>query len=217
MTTVIFDIDGTLIESMTFDSELYLQAVKEVLGDVNIYDDWGKYNHVTDPGILLQICKENHIPEAKEKAMEVRQYFGELMSVRLSLESCKPKKGAIAAVENITAHPNFVVGYATGGWGHTAEMKLRSAGLFNRGIPLFSGDHHHERAKIMKLCRDHINPLGKKPVYVGDAQWDLEAARQLGWGFVGIGERLKDLAEVWIPHYADNNWTDALNKTLQRA
>lgn len=77
MTAIIFDIDGTLIESMKFDSEIYIQAVKKVLGDVFIHDDWGKYNNVTDPGILNQILKENYISEAKQKAIEVRKYFGE--------------------------------------------------------------------------------------------------------------------------------------------
>jgi phosphoglycolate phosphatase-like HAD superfamily hydrolase len=214
MTAIIFDIDGTLIESMKFDSKIYSQAVKKVLGDVFIYDDWGKYNNVTDPGILNQIIKENYISEAKQKAFEVRKYFGELISLHLRHQPCKPKKGAIEAINNLAAHQNYVVGYATGGWGHTAIMKLKSANLFNNDIQLFSGDHHHERVNIMKLCKDHISPLKNDIVYVGDAPWDLEATSKLGWGFIGIGERLKNIAEVWIADFLDTNWMEAPIKAL---
>ena len=61
MIATIFDIDGTLIESFGFDGDCYINAVKEVLGEVHIYDDWGKYEKVTDSGILSQIMKENGI------------------------------------------------------------------------------------------------------------------------------------------------------------
>ena len=215
MTAIIFDVDGTLIDSMKFDSEIYVRAVKKVLGNVFIHDDWGKYENVTDPGILNQIIRENHVSEAEKKAFEVRKYFGELMLSHLSLNPCKPKRGAIEAINKLKANPNYVVGYATGGWGHTAIMKLRSASLFNNNIPLFSGDHHHSRVNIMKLCKDHISPLNNYIVYVGDAPWDLEATYKLGWGFIGIGERLKGIAEVWISDFMDTNWMDAPNKALQ--
>jgi hypothetical protein len=31
----------------------YVRAVKEVLGDVRLHDDWDKYLDVTDSGILI--------------------------------------------------------------------------------------------------------------------------------------------------------------------
>lgn len=93
-------------------------------------------------------------------------------------------------------------------------MKLKSANLFNNDIPLFSGDHHHERVNIMRLCKDHISPLKNDIVYVGDAPWDLEATYKLGWGFIGIGERLKNIAEVWVADFWDTNWMGAPIKAL---
>lgn len=52
MITVIFDIDGTLVDSAKFDSELYINAVRETIPDVFIHDDCEKYMNVTDSGIL---------------------------------------------------------------------------------------------------------------------------------------------------------------------
>jgi hypothetical protein len=39
MIAIIFNIDGTLVESSDFDGEYYIAAIKSVLGDVRIYDD----------------------------------------------------------------------------------------------------------------------------------------------------------------------------------
>ncbi len=58
---VIFDIDGTLVESSGFEDDLYVAAVRDVLGDVCIRKTWNTYRHVTDTGILLQIMEENRI------------------------------------------------------------------------------------------------------------------------------------------------------------
>lgn len=48
----IFDIDGTLVESTGFEDELYVAAVRDVLGDVCIREEWSTYTHVTDMCIL---------------------------------------------------------------------------------------------------------------------------------------------------------------------
>ena len=55
MIATIFDIDGTLVESFGFDGTSYISAVREVLGEVHIDDDWSQYKNVTDTGILRQI------------------------------------------------------------------------------------------------------------------------------------------------------------------
>ena len=38
-------------------------------------------------------------------------------------------------------------------------------------------------------------------MYVGDGEWDLEAAAKLRWGFIGIGDRLKGKTDVWIEDF----------------
>ena len=43
MIATIFDIDGTLVESFGFDDACYISAIREVLGEVHIHDDWSKY------------------------------------------------------------------------------------------------------------------------------------------------------------------------------
>lgn len=59
-TAVIFDIDGTLVESSGFEDDVYISAIGDVLGDVCIRKEWSTYRHVTDTGVLRQIMEMLH-------------------------------------------------------------------------------------------------------------------------------------------------------------
>jgi len=50
---VMFDIDGTLVESYDVDSKLFVESVYEVTG-LSIDANWGRYRNVTDSGILQE-------------------------------------------------------------------------------------------------------------------------------------------------------------------
>ncbi len=54
MHLILFDIDGTLVDSADYESELYSQSIAEVLPEP--FDrDWSRYRNVTDSGILDEI------------------------------------------------------------------------------------------------------------------------------------------------------------------
>ena len=52
-----FDIDETLIKSYNFDSECFVEAIKETTG-IEIDSDWKNYKHVTDTGILNEFFEK---------------------------------------------------------------------------------------------------------------------------------------------------------------
>ena len=159
MIAVIFDIDGTLVESFHFDGIIYASAVKDVLGEVIIKDNWNQYKNVTDTGILRQIMDENKICEEGQIG-KVRKKFGEL--VRRYLENsgkCRPKKGAIGLIDKPLSDQRYKVGFATGGWRHTAEMKLQQAGFDMKDAILFSSDDSDERVGDYEEMSTYIREL----------------------------------------------------------
>ena len=203
MIATIFDIDGTLVESFGFDDACYVSAIREVLGEVYIHSDWSKYKNVTDTGSLRQIMEENKIQE-KEQIKEVRTKFGEL--IRQYLQNggkCCPKGGAIQLIDKLHTSEDYEVGFATGGWEHTAKMKLRHAGFNLKNMVLFSSDNSDERVEIMKKCLSALGNDFHRVVYVGDAVWDIQATKKLGWHFIGVGPRLKGKCEFWVEDYSN--------------
>ena len=203
MIATIFDIDGTLVESFGFDDTCYISAIREVLGEVYIHDDWSKYKNVTDTGSLRQIMEENKIRE-KEQIKEVRTKFGELIRQHLQNGGkCCAKEGAIHLINKLTAADNYEVGFATGGWRHTAKMKLQHAGFNLRNTVLTSSDDGDERVTIMRKCLLALGNNFQRIVYIGDAEWDMQATQELDWHFIGVGARLKGKCNFWVEDFSN--------------
>ena len=55
MRLVMFDLDGTLMESNTLDARCFSKAVASITGDGNIETDWSHYRYVTDQGIMAEL------------------------------------------------------------------------------------------------------------------------------------------------------------------
>ena len=151
MKAVIFDIDGTLVESMAIDTELYFSAVREVLGDVRVRSDLHDYEHVTDAGILAQLLDDNEVPSASDAAATIRQAF--LAKLASYVDTAGPFSTIDGATEFFEATRNTDdtrVAIATGCWRESALLKLSSAGFEIDGIPLATCDDSPSRVGIMR-------------------------------------------------------------------
>ncbi|MDJ0826407.1 MAG: HAD hydrolase-like protein [Rhodobacter sp.] len=197
---IIFDVDGTLVQSYRLDTACFIAAVRDVLGEVRVRPDWNDYVHVTDAGILREICADNSLPQGS--AVEVRTCFAEHVTAHLSAhpEDCQELPGAGAMLGRLAAQAGVGIGFATGGWAVTAAAKLAHAGIAFDRAALFSSDIAHERIEIMRACLAGIGGPGPV-VYVGDGEWDMAATGALGWQFIGIGPRVRGKCERWIADF----------------
>jgi beta-phosphoglucomutase-like phosphatase (HAD superfamily) len=128
-TCVIFDIDGTLLDSTETDNRVYAAALQSVLGELTLRAHWHDYEHVTDEGILRAVCLDNGL-DFDTCREQVRAKFGELMVAHLAdTRACPPIPGAQALFEQLRDSHRFQIGIATGGWGHTARLKTSARGL----------------------------------------------------------------------------------------
>jgi phosphoglycolate phosphatase-like HAD superfamily hydrolase len=113
--------------------------------------------------------------------------------------------GAIDLIRKMKADPAFVLGIATGGWGHTARQKLVAAGFDIDGIPMRSSDDSSERIEIMKQCLLKMEKAFDGIWYVGDREWDITATRRLGWNFIGIGPLIKGKCDKWVKDFQNDD------------
>src|SRR6478736_6382706 len=192
-----FDIDGTLVDSMRVDSHLYARAVRETLGG-NVYIDetWRPYVHVTDSGVLDEILVQHRFEEPLDELRSaVRRRFIELVRGHLDAGASvlREIRGATALLQELRARPDVRLAIATGGWAETALMKLAAIGVSLDGIGFASSSDAHQRTKIMELAAERalrgVEPATR--TYLGDGAWDQRASAELGYRFIAIGRALE--------------------------
>ncbi len=190
MHAVVFDIDGTLIESLSVDERLYRSSITDVLGPVSLRD-LHDYEHVTDSGILAEIIHDNALDVGAETIEAVKSLFVERLREHVAVSGAFPAiGGAISFFETLRQSGDKRVAIATGGWRASALIKLESAGFNINGVPLVTSDDSPRRVEIMQAALDKAGQEFSSVTYFGDALWDERACRQLGWTFVPVGPAL---------------------------
>lgn len=216
MHLVIFDVDGTLTRTTTVDAVCYEHAVSDILG-IRIDTDWSTYRHATDAGILEELLERHGIPESPSGLAAVRHRFLELLSTAVTADPdcCREVPGARAAIEHLREIPHLQLAIATGAWADSARLKLRHADIPAEQLPFASSDDSPSRERILQIALERAAARSRSRIdvvtYVGDAMWDLSAARSLGFRFVGIAcdgdaGRLRSAgAAVVFPGFADRD------------
>lgn len=188
MHLVMFDVDGTLLESSDFDADCYVAAVKEVLG-LTVSGNWSNYQHVSDTGVLEEIVSQHGLSEQLDTILQqVRASFFSKIDAHLKAHPARPLPGAVAFLSSLQKLDDVVVSIATGGWGESALMKLHSAGIDTGNIPIASSNDHFVRTEIMKVAESKTGRENfTRKTYFGDGAWDKIASAQLGYNFVLVG------------------------------
>lgn len=185
---VIFDIDGTLVQSNDFDTKCYIDAVHEVIG-ISLDDNWSKYKHVTDAGILNEIILSHGLQEqAQEIHKSVKEKFVSKIETYLQQNSISQIAGASTFLSELRKRNDVFISIATGGWYESALLKLQYANIDFEGIPISSSNDHFSRTEIMKLTSKKIGNDSKYAIsYFGDGIWDKKACMELGYNFIAVG------------------------------
>jgi len=201
MQLVMFDIDGTLTETMKVDEECFVRSFMDVFGFGQIDTDWSHYRHTTDSGILREvyISRTGRIPSAQNES-RFRQHFIQLLTAASSQSPFPSVAGAAQLLSRLSCSSAHRVSLATGSWRDSARLKMTSAGMCFDSYPSASADDALDRESIVKLSMQRAAERYEEEfaniVYVGDGVWDARACRELGIPFIGIasGEREMQLA-----------------------
>src|SRR5437667_4881945 len=192
MHLVMFDIDGTLTETMKVDEECFVRSFEDVFGFADIDTDWSHYPRTTDSGIFHDVftSRVGRSPAAQEVS-RFRQHFIQLLAAASSQSPFAPVAGAGRLLSRLAQGGSHRVSLATGGWRDSARLKMASAGMCFDDHPAASADDALDRESIMRLSKQRAaERYGESfacTVYVGDGVWDARACGSVGIPFMGRG------------------------------
>ena len=213
MRLVIFDIDGTLTQTMNADAECFVRSLADVCGFTDVDTDWSRYKHATDSGVFHEIFKARagRSPSPIESS-QFRQHFVGLLAQASSEAPFAPVTGVSRLLSRLAGSAEHRVALATGAWRDSARLKMASADLCYDDYPAASSDDALDRESIIRLSmRRAAERYGgfSDAVYVGDGVWDARACRSVGIPFIGVGtdggvERLAAEGAVCVfPDFSD--------------
>src|SRR6266516_6203716 len=191
MRLVIFDIDGTLTQTMKADEECLVRSRAALCGFTDVDTDGSRYKHATDSGIFCEIheTRTGRLPSPSETS-RFRQHFVDLLARVSSEAAFAAVTGAPLLLSRLADSGEHRVALATGAWSDSARLKMASAGLCYDDYPAASSDDAFDRVSIIQLSVQRAAERYGRPgstVYVGDGVWDARACRSVGIPFIGIG------------------------------
>jgi phosphoglycolate phosphatase-like HAD superfamily hydrolase len=223
MHLVMFDIDGTLTDTVGVDEECYVRALLDVFDSTDIDTEWSTYAHATDSGIFRQIYQlRSGQPPTFADISRFRQYFVHLIAAALAQSPFVAVAGADQLMLRLASSPVHRISLATGGWSDSARLKMASAGMCFDDHPAATADDAFDRESIMRLSRQRAaerhGVLFSRTVYVGDGVWDARACRALGVPFIGVGSGVRSAqlyAEGAVHVFPDLSQPDLFLETLE--
>ena len=193
---IIFDIDGTLLDSMDIDSKCYIKSLENEFGIKKINDDWAIYKHATDSGIFQEIYNQyyNTSPKPDDYLKHENSFFN-IYNAKLknNLFSFLQTPGAKEIIYILKSLPNYFISFATGSYKKTALLKLKQFNILENDFPVTTANDAISREDIFLLSIKKAKNLYKvnkfdKIISIGDEIWDLKTAINLSLPFIGIGK-----------------------------
>lgn len=211
---VLFDIDGTLLDTHGFGREAFIRALAQVTGE---RDELGYVSFAgnTDRNVLNQVMAERGLRLGEGEIRRIFELVAQELRGLLRENPAQEVAGAgrfLAAL----AGEGAALGLVTGNIRACAYLKLGSVGFDGYfGFGGF-GDEHAERAKIGRSALAEAAAAGIEVpeggiCLVGDTPYDVAAGLALGVpvlgvaaGKFGVEELLAAGASLAVADYSDS-------------
>lgn len=190
MQLAVFDIDGTLTDTVGICDGGFASAVADVAGVPRfelVPELWGD---ATDSGLAVR-----HFRRAAGRQptdLELQQIQARFTAhLEAADVVARPVPGADEILARVAARANWSVAIATGNWLATARLKFSWAGMPVPALPMGTADDALRRADILRAVIDRARQDAgvdafTRVVYLGDGAHDVAAARTVGIPFIGI-------------------------------
>jgi phosphoglycolate phosphatase len=191
---VLWDIDGTLVDSAGAGREAFSDAFESLFGK----RPEGRVEMAgrTDEEIALEMLDRNGIAEGERHLSGFADALARALATKAEMiaERGRPYPGAREAIERLAAEPGVLQSLLTGNIEPNAAIKLGAVGLLDH-LDLEIGGYgsdHRVRAELVLIARRKarakygIDFEPKETVLVGDTPLDVAAGRDAGARVVAV-------------------------------
>jgi phosphoglycolate phosphatase-like HAD superfamily hydrolase len=195
MRLVLFDIDGTLLNSEGLGRASMQRALAEVFGSRG--NPSYRYDGKTDKQIVRDVMRlEGHSDEHIDSRMEtlILLYLeGLRIGANSGNFSVRPHEGVLELLDALDARKDVVLGLLTGNVEPGARIKLTAAGINpdRFRVNAFGSDHEH-RPQLPAIAQRRASEVlgldiaGERLIVIGDTPADIECGRSLGARAIGV-------------------------------
>lgn len=184
MPALIFDLDGTLVDTVYGHVFAWQRALNEAEMPI---EGWKIHRRIGMSGGLLTraVARELGRPITLEEAERIQARHGEL--VRELLPERRPLPGAVALLEELRA-TGIAHGIATSGRRPEIDASLDALGVGDETVVVERGDVKRAKPEpdLFLACAERLGVSPDDCYVVGDAVWDLLGARRAGMLSVGL-------------------------------
>jgi phosphoglycolate phosphatase-like HAD superfamily hydrolase len=188
VTLVLFDIDGTLVQTSSAGVRGLTSALYDLYGFAGALDGIPVAGR-TDLAILRDVFGRIDLEWQDRHILAVREAYFDRLSGELArpLPAGTTNFGVLPGVEQVIARmegePSFVVGLLTGNFLRGAEIKLRHFDLWRRFRFGAFGDDHFDRRDLLPVALGRVRQAGLRPgrvIVIGDTPLDVDCAHAHG-------------------------------------
>lgn len=195
MTTLLFDIDGTLLGSGGSGQVAMEKTLQQVFGIDRLEHDIPAAGR-TDKAIVTDLFQWHDIETSEENWLAFQKAYFEVLPETLAQSIGAVLKGAAETLQTLFESREYRMGLLTGNFEKAAWIKLRSHQLdhpFEFGA---FGDHHHARDDVARdawtrLSAPPFNVKQPESVWIiGDTPADIQCARAMGARVIAVATGL---------------------------
>lgn len=183
---LLFDIDGTLIDSKGAGGSALLRAARELFDceDIQPVPLHGR----TDRGIMSELLQSVGISPSSANLKQLSECYFELLHHELQQRDGQVLPGVFELLDQLASHPNCHLGVVTGNMPRSAQIKLEHFQLWDY---FKFGAYGHDAPQRRDLCQPAWNSIRE---YGAQMSTELPTPRELpSQNVIVIGDTVLDV------------------------
>lgn len=206
LSLVLFDVDGTLIDSQDFIVAAMTAAFREHGREAPARADILAITGLSLPHALARLAPDLDGAELDATVALYKQTFIRLREERGGEAASSLYPGARAAIEALHARPEVLLGVATGKPRRGLDHALKSHDLDRYFVTRQTADGHPSKPhpSMIKAALAETGVAPERAVMVGDTSYDMEMARAAGIAGIGVSwgyhpaAALREAGAAWV-------------------